>query len=125
MEESDGNLVKKPGNKSPNHVWDYFGIQVDTNGKPIDNTRAVYRSYQQTVLAKSGDTSNLMAHLRVNHSRKYLELQNAMKRKAISSAAPSSSSQCTLSESLERCQRYHRKGKWIELTEACQRSCPY
>ena len=117
MEESDGDLVKKPGTKSL--VWDYFGVKVDTNGKPIDNTRAVCRSCRQTVLAKSGNTSNLMAHLRVNHSRIHSELQNAMKRKATASATPSSSSQCTLSESLERCQRYDRKGKkWIELTEA-------
>ena len=42
LEESDGDLVKKPGTKSL--VWDYFGIKVDTNGKPIDNTWAVCRS---------------------------------------------------------------------------------
>ena len=42
LEESDGDLVKKPGTKSL--VWDYFGVKVDTNGKPIDNTWAVCRS---------------------------------------------------------------------------------
>ena len=82
MEESDGadgNLVKKPGSKSL--VSDYFGVRVDINGKPIDNTRVVCRSCRQTVLAKSGNTSNFMAHLRVNHSRIHSELQNAMKRR--------------------------------------------
>ena len=42
LEKSDGDLVKKPGTKSL--VWDYFGVKVDTNGKPIDNTWAVCRS---------------------------------------------------------------------------------
>ena len=39
---TDGNLVKKPGCISL--VWDYFGLRVDTNGKPVDDTRAVSHS---------------------------------------------------------------------------------
>ena len=84
MEESDGDLVKKPGTKSL--VWDYFGVKVDTNGKPIDNTRAVCRSCRQTVLAKSGNTHTFQFLLRsiyvsvqqVHHRNVYSVLQEIL-----------------------------------------------
>lgn len=34
---TDGNVVKKPGCMQM-IFWDYYGLQVDTNKKPLNNT---------------------------------------------------------------------------------------
>ena len=75
------------------------------------------------MLAKNGNTSNLLAHLKVNHGKVYSEVTEAMKSKP--SRQPSIRSkgiaggQSTLKESLKRGQKYERRGKrWRELTNA-------
>lgn len=47
---TDGNVVKKPGCMQM-IFWDYYGLQVDTNKKPLNNTWAVCRSCWWIVLA--------------------------------------------------------------------------
>ena len=57
-------LVSKSGTKSV--VWDFFGLELGKDGKPVDDGSAICRSCRKRVLAKHGNTSNLLAHLRTN-----------------------------------------------------------
>ena len=114
-------LVAKPGAKSA--LWDYFGLEKGRDGQPIDNGNVICRTCYRRVLAKNGNTSNLLAHLKANHGKVYSEATEAMNSKP--SRQPSIRSkgiavgQSTLKESLERGQKYERKGKkWKELTDA-------
>ena len=108
--------MTKPGTKSI--VWDYFGLRKDPEGKPIDDGHVVCCSCLRLVVVKHGNTSNLVAHLRVNHSRIHSELQDAMK-KSSTSEAGSPATQITLQASMEKYQEYDKKGKkWNELTDA-------
>ena len=77
-------LVAKPGVKSA--LWDYFGKGRD--GQPIDNGNVICRltmvmlfvvTCYRRVLAKNGNTSNLLAHLKANHGKVYSEATEAMK----------------------------------------------
>lgn len=61
QEENTDSVVTKPGTKSI--VWDYFGLEKDPEGKPIDDGHVVCRSCLRLVVAKHGNTSNLVAHL--------------------------------------------------------------
>ena len=94
-------LVAKPGAKSA--LWDYFCWR---DGQPIDNGNVICRTCYRRVLAKNGNTSNLLAHLKANHGKVYSEATEAMKSKP--SRQPSIRSkgiavgQSTLKESLER-----------------------
>ena len=70
-EARDGatNFLPKPGAKSA--IWQYFGLKADGNGKPIDNGLVYCKVCRRGVMAKSGNTSNLMAHLRNTHKSVY------------------------------------------------------
>ena len=61
QEENTDSLVTKPGTKSI--VWDYFGLEKDPEGKPINDRRVVCCSCLCLVVVKHGNTSNLVAHL--------------------------------------------------------------
>ena len=100
QEGNTDSLVTKPGIKSI--VWDYFGLRKDPEGKPIDDGRVVCRSCLPLVVAKHGNTCNLVTHLWVNHSRIHSELQDAMKKKSSTSEAGSPATQITLQASMEK-----------------------
>ena len=55
-------LVSKSSMKSI--VWDYFSLELVADGKDIDDDSAVCQSCRKRVLAKQGNTSNLLAHFR-------------------------------------------------------------
>ena len=55
-------LVSKSSMKSI--VWDYFSLELGADGKHVDDGSAVCQSRQKQVLAKQGNTSNLLAHFR-------------------------------------------------------------
>ena len=115
-------LVSKSGTKSV--VWDYFSLELGTDGKPVDDGSAICRSCRKQVLAKHGNTSNLLAHLRTSHPALHSKAKAAMDAKGKQPArkatpAPTTSSQLTLQESITMAQAYERKGaKWKELTDA-------
>ena len=112
-------LVSKVGAKSV--VWDYFGFRKDSEGKLItDDGCAICRTCRGRVKAKYGNTSNLLSHLKTNHPFVY---QEAMKSgKTPRTKATTSMSVCgqsTIQETIERTQKYERKGKkWKELTDS-------
>ena len=114
-------VASKSGTKSL--VWDYFGLQLGADGKPVDDGSAVCRSCRKRVLAKHGNTSNLLAHLRTNHPAVHSQAKAAMDAKGKLPArkatpVPSTSSQLTLQKSMTIAQSYERKGaKWKELTD--------
>ena len=76
------------------------------------------------MLAKHGNTSNLLAHLRTNHPALHSQAKAAMDTKGKQPArkdtpVPTMSSQLTLQESITMVQAYKQKGaKWKELTDA-------
>ena len=115
-------LVSKSSTKSV--VWDFFGLELGKDGKPIDDGSPICRSYRKRVLAKHGNTSNLLAHLRTNHPALHSQVKAAKDTKGKHPApkatpVPTTSSQLTLQESITMVQAYERKGaKWKELTDA-------
>ena len=72
-------LVKKSGTKSV--VWDFFGLEQGRDGKPIDDGSVICRSCRPRVIARSGNTSNLLAHLKANHPKIYSEAKESMSTK--------------------------------------------
>ena len=67
MSTTDQEIIPKPGTKS--EVWQYFGLLKGPNGQAID------KLCRKKVLAKSGNTSNLKAHLKNNHKTVHCQLQ--------------------------------------------------
>ena len=61
------NLVKKPNTKSS--VWTYFGLEADESDKPLRDKEdsPVCRACKKSVLAKGGNTSNLLANSLLFH----------------------------------------------------------
>lgn len=113
-------LVSKPGTKSV--VWEYFGVWSE-NGKIVDDGTAVCRSCRRNVVAKNGNTSNLLSHLRTRHSKLYSEVSVAMKRGKSSSQtqlrAGKEPTQASLEQVRQIADSYEKKGKrWKELTES-------
>ena len=114
-------LVSKSGTKSI--VWDYCGLELGADGKPVNDRSAICRSCRKRVLAKHGNTSNLLAHLQTNHPALHTQVKAAMDGKSkqpsrTATPAPAASSQPTLQETLTTAQAYERKGvKWKELTD--------
>ena len=115
-EQSD--LVCKTGTK--NVVWDYFGLQKDKDGHVVDNGEVVCRSCRKKVIAKNGNTSNLLAHMQNHHGELHAEVQQAMKakkdlpRQSAQHSGTSNSSrqvQALLKETIEKTQKYKRKRK--------------
>ena len=72
-EEAGEPLVKKPNSKSI--VWNYFGLKADEYNVPLpsEEERLFCRSCKWAVAAKSGNTSNLLTHLRDHHPDLYAE----------------------------------------------------
>ena len=93
------------------------------NGKPTDTEVAYCRSCQKRVPAKNGNTSNLLAHLRVYHQKVHGEVTEAMRanqpRKNSKSKPNAPVGQPLIQELFQRSQNYERKGKrWKEIIDA-------
>ena len=109
-------LVKKKNTKSP--VWNHFGLRADDKGLPIaeDEDKPVCRKCFRTVPAKTGNTTNLIAHLRDNHPDLYSEISPIILQ---NKKQGESSSQPTLREVIEKKAAYHRNSKEAhELNDA-------
>ncbi len=73
------------------------------------------------MLARHGNTSNLLSHLKANHGKLYAEVKATMASKttAPTSSRVVSANQPTMEKVIEKCQSYLRKGKrWQQLTDA-------
>ena len=109
-------LLSKIGTKSV--AWNYFGLKKGSDGNAIDGGGAICQTCRRRVLAKYGNTLNLMSHLKINHPKLY---EDAMKtaKTSRSKSVSVSVGQSTIEETIERTQKYERKGKrWKELTDS-------
>ena len=115
-------LVEKPGCKS--EVWKYFGLKCDEEKRPVMDGYAFCRECKNKVAARSGNTSNLIAHLRNNHPTIYAafskqKTETAKHNESSKSAASGASQQKSITEALVSSQPYDRKSKkWMELTNS-------
>ena len=69
-------LVVMSGTKSV--VWDNFGLECRTDGKVVKDSSTTCQTCRKRVLAKHGNTSNLLAHLKMSHPSIYAEAKSAM-----------------------------------------------
>ena len=71
--------------KATSLVWNYFGFEAGEDGKPINSEKAICRiaseCRKKPVLAKGGNTSNLLTHLKRHHHKQYAELIEAQEKK--------------------------------------------
>ena len=109
MAEAEGpNLARKKHAKSV--VWDYFGIRVGEDGLPVpgEEQKPVCRSCGKVVLAKGGNTTNLLTHLRDHHPQLHVEATRALsKNPAVAEAGKKR--QASLVEVVEKSRRYGLK----------------
>lgn len=100
-EGSEGplSLIKKPGTKSV--VWKYFGMQTDEDRRtlPEKEDKPMCRACKKAVLAKGGNTTNLLTHPEL-----YAEAAQS-----ISRATSSSRRQPTLQEVVTQSKAYDPK----------------
>ncbi|CAM4455220.1 unnamed protein product [Leuciscus chuanchicus] len=121
VEHDTEELVSKRGAGSV--VWRFFGFQKSD----VDQTTILCKCCQAKILAKGGNTSNLLQHL----SRKHvLEYQECIKLKSAADSAPSTSagntgkakeksSQMSLKDAFAKGTYYDRKSKrWIKITNS-------
>ena len=75
-------LVKKPNCKSV--VWTYFGLEADDMGIPLRDKEdsPICKTCKKAVLAKGGNTSNLLTHLHDHHPDLYSEVTSSNSRAA-------------------------------------------
>ena len=115
-------LAIKSGTNSV--IWENFSLEVGADGKPIDDSSVLCQSCRKRVIAKHGNTSNLLAHLGTNYPALHTQAKAAMEGKGKQPAckatpAPPTSSQPTLQESMVMRVAYERKSaRWKELTDA-------
>ena len=73
-------LIAKSGTKSI--VWDYFRLERGPDGKPTDDGKVVCCIFCCRVMARHGNTSNLLAHLQTSYVKIYADVKAAMSTKA-------------------------------------------
>uniref|UniRef100_A0A1X7UPQ4 BED-type domain-containing protein n=1 Tax=Amphimedon queenslandica TaxID=400682 RepID=A0A1X7UPQ4_AMPQE len=111
-------LLPKPGTKSA--IWQYFGVKANEDGEVLDDGKAFCRLCSRGVIARSGNTSNLMAHLCNNHKPRYSLLRTSASKPI--KAKPQAQDQPTISSLFLHSQPYSRHGKrWKELTDSVTR----
>ena len=112
-------LASKSGTKSV--IWNYFGIEVGADGKPVDDGSALCQSWWNEWL-RTPQTCWLTYWRTIPHS--ITRWRQPWKGRASSQLAklhldPPASSQPMLQESMAMRVAYERKGaKWKELTNA-------
>ena len=108
--------MPKPGSKST--IWEYFGYKQDGDGKLIEDDGIFCNICHRSVSAKSGNTSNLMSHLKNNHKSVHAQLKTA-KTSSSTAAKQPSSKQHSIETSFGLVQPYQcQSKKWKELTDA-------
>ena len=109
MAEADVSVVEKPGTTS----------KVDEDGRPVKNGKAVCKICHSNVAAKSGNTSNLISHLRHKHPTVYAQTSFTTTAKASKTTTSSGNYQQTsIVGSFAQGQPYDRQSKrWNELTK--------
>ena len=102
---SELTLMKKP--KAVSIVWDYFGLRVDNEGRVLTEKESlpVCRVCLKEVPPKSGNTSNMLVHLREHHPDKYSEAHPKVAKKGIK-AKGDGLVQPTLQQTYERATKY-------------------
>ena len=102
---SELTLTKKP--KAVSIVWDYFGLKADNEGRVLTEKESlpVCRVCLKEVPAKSGNTSNMLVHLREHHPNKYSEAHPKVAKKGIK-AKGDGQVQPTLQQTYERATKY-------------------
>lgn len=117
-EQSTG-LTRKKNAKSV--VWDYFGIRVGEDGLPVpgEEQKPVCRSCGKVVLAKGGNTTNLLlTHLRDHHPQLHVEATRVLSRNPVVAEA-GKKCQASLDEVVEKSRRYEPKSpRTLELNRA-------
>ena len=111
--------ITEPTKKCTSVVWNYFGVKKD------DEDSIICRKCRRPDTAKNGNTSNLLAHLKLNHPLIHQECRQAMEIKAAASGETQSKqlpvrsvAQPTLKEAIVQSQPYDTKGKkFVELTK--------
>ena len=112
-------LVKKP--KAVSVVWNYFGLRADSNGQVLveESDLPVCKECYKDVPAKSGNTSNLLVHLRDHHPMKYAEAYPKIAKGMKGRSKVDSRSQPTLEQTYERTTKYSSQspiyGNRVEL----------
>ena len=131
--EVSENIVvsSKVTRKAP--VWAYFYLKETIESEASEDqsdvceysakqsNRAICSLCKSVVIAKGGNTSNLLAHLRVHHPSKLAEVRTAMKRVKHGSQEKlingSKKKQLTLQDALKP--KYNRQSKkWQQLTDS-------
>jgi len=124
-------LVEKP-NKKTSRVWEHFGFEPDSSGKPKNEDRPICKLCWRTVATKGSNTSNLLAHLRTNHPVVHADLRRPTVSKSAGpgpgpgeprpgsgTGAMSEAKQPILAEAIARSTAYARNSKkWQKLTNA-------
>ena len=109
MAEAEGaNIARKKYPKSV--VWDYFGIRVGEDSLTVhgEEQEPVCRSCGKVVLAKGGNTTNLLTHLRDHHPQLHVETTRALSgNPAVAEAGKKC--QASLVEVVEKSRRYNLK----------------
>ena len=97
--------MKKP--KAVSIVWDYFGLRSDNEGRALTEKESVpvCRVCLKEVPAKSGNTSNMLVHLREHHPDKCSEAHPKVAKKGIK-AKGNGLVQPTLQQTYERATKY-------------------
>ena len=112
-------LVKKP--KAVSVVWNYFGLRADSDGQVLveESDLPVCKECYKDVPAKSGNTSNLLVHLRDHHPMKYAEAYPKIAKGMKGRSKVDSRSQPTLEQTYERTTKYSSQSPTaIELNSA-------
>ena len=60
-------------------VWEYFGLEQHKNGKIIDDGDVICRVCWRMFLARNGNMSILLSHLRANHAKVHTQIKENMK----------------------------------------------
>lgn len=95
-------------------VWDYFGLYADNKGKFMEDGLAVSRWCKSNVRVSSGNTLNLLSHLRTHHPSQYI-YTNTTSTEAIAkenenslNASSSPTNQTSIPELFTKVQKYKK-----------------
>ena len=98
-------------------VWSFFGLK---SKEDKDNENVVCRLCRKSVLARGGNTSNLVSHLKNHHPNEHCTSIKGGKGKTSEKSSDDSepkTKQVTLKEAVERTQPYLRSSRrWQEIT---------
>ena len=108
-------LYEKRGTTS--QVWSFFGLK---SKEDKDNENVVCRLCRKSVLARGGNTSNLVSHLKNHHPNEHSTFIKGRKGKISEKSSDDSEpkmKQVTLKEAVERTQPNLRSSRrWQEIT---------